>query len=81
MDFADRANNRIRMISPGGIITTIGGNGTNSTTGDGAAATSAAIGAPSGLATDPAGNVYLATTGRVRKIDTSGIITTVVACC
>ncbi|HTX40062.1 MAG TPA: hypothetical protein VME43_33815 [Bryobacteraceae bacterium] len=50
-------NCRIREIS-GGIINTIAGNGTCGTTGDGGAATSAAIN-PLGLAADPAGNVYL----------------------
>ena len=47
--------------------------------GDGAAAISAKLAAPLGVAVDGNGNVYIADTGngRVRKVDTSGIITTV----
>ena len=46
--------------------------------GDGGPATSASFGQLAGLAVDQAGNVYIAdrTAGRIRKVDTSGTITT-----
>jgi sugar lactone lactonase YvrE len=74
---ADKSNNRIRKVAPSGIITTIAGTGTNGNTGDGGPATNATIANPYGLATDAAGNVYIADQGnnRVRRIDAAGIIT------
>ena len=59
---ADTANNRIREIS-GGMITTIAGNGTAGTSGDGGPATSAELYAPHGVAVDGARNVYIASSG------------------
>lgn len=68
--------------SPNGAkITTIGGTGTAGYTGDNGPATGAELNQPSGLAFDSAGNLYIADTNNnvVRKIDTSGTITTVTA--
>src|SRR5512132_1002264 len=47
--------------------------------GDGRLATAAYLGAPEGLASDRQGNLYIsdATDHRVRKVDASGIITTI----
>jgi YVTN family beta-propeller protein len=70
---------RIRRISKTGIVTTIAGNGTfGPGSGDGGPATSADIGQPFYLNYDSSGNLYFASIGecRVRKVDTSGIITT-----
>jgi sugar lactone lactonase YvrE len=69
----------IRQIHSQNIINTIAGNGTSGSTGDGGYATSASFKAPTGIALDTKGNIYIAdiTTNRVRKINTSGIITTV----
>ncbi len=66
-------------MTPGGAITTIAGNGTNGFSGDGGPATSAQLFEARAVAVDSAGNVYIADTGnlRVRRVDTSGIITTV----
>ena len=76
---ADQKNNRIRRIGPLGIITTVAGNGTVGYSGDGGLATSAALYYPTGVAVDGYGNIYIADSdnNRVRKVDTSGIITTV----
>ena len=76
---ADGGNFRIRKVDPQGVITTVAGNGVTGYSGDGGAATAASIGAANGLATDPEGDIYLADTGNnvVRKIDSSGVITTV----
>ena len=78
---ADVGNNRIRKITIAtGIITTIAGNGTGSFSGDGGPAISAELYAPDGLYFDNYGNLFVtdANNNRIRKIDTSGIITTIV---
>ncbi|MGH8474248.1 MAG: RHS repeat-associated core domain-containing protein [Methylococcales bacterium] len=69
---------RVRKVNPAGIISTVAGNGTPGYNGDGIPATSAMINTI-GLAIDAVGNLYLADffNNRVRKVDTSGIITTV----
>lgn len=67
------------VTNPVTLINTIAGNGSASYSGDGGAATNAAIWG-GGLGVDNWGNVFLADSGnaRIRKIDTNGIITTVV---
>ncbi len=77
---ADGGHSRVRKISIAtGIISTLAGTGTSGFSGDGGAATIAELANPGSIAVDPKGNVYFADGGnnRVRKIDTSGIITTV----
>jgi trimeric autotransporter adhesin len=76
---ADAFNNRIRKVSATGVITTVAGNGDARFSGDHAAATSASLSAPFGVAVDKAGNLYIADTSnhRVRKVDSSGMIATV----
>lgn len=76
---ADQANRRIRKVSPSGIITTIAGTGTFGFSGDGGLATAAQLNEPQAVAVDNAGNVYIADgfNFRIRKINTSGIITTI----
>lgn len=82
---ADCYNDRIRKVSAAtGIITTVTGNGNNSTqsgfSGDGSPATSATVAGPMDIALDSAGNLYIADTdnARIRKITAAtGIITTV----
>ena len=76
---ADGINNRIRKVDTAGIINTVAGNGANGYSGDGGAATSAALGSPSGVFVDGVGNIYIADgiNNRIRKVDTAGIITTV----
>jgi sugar lactone lactonase YvrE len=77
--FSDSGNNRIRKISPTGIITTIAGTGVPGFSGDGGPATLAKLKGPSGLNLDSVGNLYLAdhANQRIRRIDTAGIIHTV----
>ena len=73
---ADYGNNRIRKISTTGVISNFAGSGIGL---DGGPATAADVYRPSGVAVDASGNVYIAETGnnRVRKVNTSGIISTV----
>lgn len=77
-----RESFRVRKVTSAGIISTVAGTGTAGFSGDGGAATSARIGAGTqraGLATDSAGNLYIADTNnyRVRKVTPAGIISTV----
>ncbi len=64
-------------MNTSGTITTIAGNGTCGFTGDGGQATSAQISGPQGIALDSAGNMFFSTQHRIRKVNTSGIISTV----
>src|SRR5665213_1429091 len=74
---ADAGNNRIRKVDSNGTITTVAGVGTNIFSGDGGAATNAAINYPWKVVPDNLGNLFIADTGnnRIRKVDTNGIIT------
>ena len=75
---SDTANHRIRRIGRDGIVTTIAGNGNPGFTGDGGPALEAALGSPLGLALDPAGNLFVVSLNRVRRVDAaSGAITTI----
>jgi uncharacterized protein (TIGR03437 family) len=67
---ADTGNSRIRKVTSSGVISNVAGNGTPGYGGDGGLATSAQLSYPSGLATDSAGNLYIADSWnyRVRKI-------------
>ncbi len=75
---AEYNNQTIRKINTNGIITTIAGNTKNGFAGDGGAATLAELNYPTGVAVDTLGNVYIADqhNNRVRKVNTSGIIST-----
>ena len=76
---ADRLNNRIRKVDAAGVMTTIAGTETGGYNGDSIAATTAQLYNPTGVATDAAGNLYIAdkSNNRIRKVATSGIITTI----
>jgi hypothetical protein len=76
---ADRANNMIRKVTPGGKITTYAGTGMAAYGGDNGAATAAQLSDPQGVAVDAAGNLYIADAGNnvIRKINPAGLITTV----
>jgi len=76
---ADVFNNRIRKVDTTGTISTIAGTGQQGYNGDGIPAATAQLSSPSAVALDGAGNVYIADTwnNRIRKIDSSGTITTI----
>jgi uncharacterized protein (TIGR03437 family) len=73
---ADTNNNRIRRITPQGIIATVAGTGVSGFSGDGGPAVNAQLTSPAGVTFDGAGNLYIAEAARIRRVSTSGIITT-----
>lgn len=77
---ADADNNRVRKISPTGVITTIAGGKISPTAAEGIPATEYPLKFPTALAFAPTGELYLADTGKhsIRKIDANGKITTAV---
>jgi uncharacterized protein (TIGR03437 family) len=78
---AEWYNGRVRKVTTDGTIRTFAGSGSTSITsplGDGGPATSAPIPNPDAITVDPAGNLYIATWGRVRKVTPASIINTVV---
>ena len=72
--FADTWNQRVRKVTAGGAISTIAGSGSLGDGGDGGPALSADLFWPAGLALDTAGNLYVSTGARVRKISSDGTI-------
>jgi uncharacterized protein (TIGR03437 family) len=69
----------IREISTTGTIATVAGNGQYGYSGDSGPATKAALLSPTGVAFDASGNMYIADSGnqRIRRVNSSGIITSV----
>jgi len=76
----EASSHKIRKVTPDGIINDWAGTGVSGNVGDGGAATSARLNAPQQVVFDAQGNGYIADTGnsRIRKVDTNGVITTVV---
>jgi YD repeat-containing protein len=77
---ADTLNYRVCKIDSNGIMTTIAGTDYYGYSGDGGPATAARLFYPMSVTVDQSGNIYIADWGenRIRKIDLSGIITTIV---
>lgn len=87
--FTDTGNLRVRKVDTSGIITTVAGNGTlfnepGSNGGDGGPALNASLYRPSGVSVGPDGNVFILDhwkdtyLGRIRKVDASDVITSVI---
>ena len=76
---ADEDDNRIRKVSPSGVISTYAGTGIPGYSGDRGPAINAELNFPTGIAIDPQGNLYVADLGNfvVRRIAVDGTINTV----
>jgi sugar lactone lactonase YvrE len=80
---ADSGNNMIRMLdltaNPATITIVAGNSQSKRFGGDGGRAVDAQLNTPEGIAVDTAGNVYISDSGNnlVRKVDTSGTISTI----
>ncbi|WP_158590442.1 NHL repeat-containing protein [Noviherbaspirillum cavernae] len=74
---ADAFSATIRKIAAGGVVTTLAGSAGSYGTADGAGAL-ARFGAPHGIASDGAGNLFITDTAShtIRKIDTAGRVST-----
>ena len=72
----DGGNNRIRKVNAAGVISTVAGGGSAVGGGDGGPATNAQL-FPGSVAVDGAGNLYIAQGASIRKVSTTGIITTI----
>ena len=77
---ADKYNHRVRRVDVSGTITAIAGTGEEGYSGDGGPAVAAQLASPGWVELDGSGNLYISDTSnhRIRKVDRSGIITTVV---
>ncbi len=79
--FSDENNHQVKMVNSCGVISIVAGSasGASGSTGDGGAATAALLNSPAGLAFDASGNLFVCDKGNqvIRKISTTGIITTV----
>lgn len=78
---ADSANHVIRKVEPGGLITTVAGQGgLSGDSGEGGPATQAKIQGPKGIVLDRQGNLLIADSGndKIKKLDpATGTITTI----
>jgi streptogramin lyase len=74
---ADAYNDTIRVVTPGGVVTTLAGSAGNSGSADGTGS-AARFSVPKGVAVDVNGNVYVADTYNytIRKITPGGVVTT-----
>lgn len=76
---SDERNHMVFRIDTGGILHVYAGNGIRGYSGDGGNARDASLNAPTGLAMDAEGNLYISDTGNhvIRKVTPRGIITTI----
>jgi RHS repeat-associated protein len=75
---ADNDTNRIRRVSPDGIINTVVGTGEQGFSGDGGPAVLARLSGPQGVTVGPDGSLYITDSGnnRIRHVGSDGVITT-----
>jgi hypothetical protein len=74
---SDANDHRIRMVSAGGVITTVAGNGVAGSFGNGIAATRANLNTPSGVALAPNGSIVIADTfSHLVRVVSGGVIRT-----
>src|SRR5215468_4965423 len=76
--FADYGNHVVNRLNADGTLTILAGNGIDGFSGDNGPARSASLNRPSSAVMDSAGNLYIydSFNSRIRKVSTTGIITT-----
>jgi len=76
--FTDSGFNRVRKLTPDGLVTTVVGTGEQGFAGDGGLARLAKLNGPTGLQMDAAGNLFITDrkNSRIRRVDTAGVIST-----
>lgn len=79
MYVADTTTHAVRRVGSDGLMTTVAGTGVAGFSGDGGKATAAQLNAPTRIAFDAAGNLYIADSenNRIRRVSPAGTITTV----
>lgn len=79
MYVADTTTHSVRRVDTDGLMRTVAGTGAAGFSGDGGKATAAQLNAPTRIAFDAAGNLYIADSEnhRVRRVSPAGTITTV----
>jgi hypothetical protein len=78
--FVDSGNDRVRAVSPGGVITTVAGDGSlllGADVGDGGPATKASLN-PTGVAVNPAGDLFISSNSDIREVSPAGVISSFV---
>jgi hypothetical protein len=80
--FVDSGNDRVRAISPDGLIETVAGGGSlglglGADLGDGGPATAAALD-PTGVAVDPDGDLFISSNSDIREVTPAGVISSLV---
>src|SRR5436853_199562 len=70
----DYAGNRVRKVSPAGVITTFAGNGEATGAGDGGQASRASLILPIDAAFDASGNLWILQSGKLSAVSPAGII-------
>ncbi|HWK27650.1 MAG TPA: RHS repeat-associated core domain-containing protein [Solirubrobacter sp.] len=75
---ADEGNDRVRRVSPDGVITTVAGSGASGYSGDGGPATAARLDEPSDVAMDTEGALYIVDRANhaLRRVGADGTIAT-----
>ena len=71
---ADDGGNKVIRVTSAGVVERVAGTGTSGDSGDGRAATGAELNSPEALAVGPDGSVYIAVSGRIRRVDPAGLI-------
>jgi uncharacterized protein (TIGR03437 family) len=76
---ADTLNHRVRMLTPGGVLSTAAGTGEAGFSGDGGAAAAAELSYPCAVAVDANRNLFIADSGnnRIRLVTPDGKIATI----